>query len=367
VGDLRYWLGFNSVNGIGPARLRALLDFFGDIERAWRGSFDDLREAGLDRRSLTNLVEARQHLDLDQLLRRLEQSGAHVLTWDDDDYPASLRTVYDPPPVLFVKGAITTEDAWSVAIVGTRNPTAYGREVARQLAADLVRNRVTVVSGLARGVDAQAHRAALDGGGRTLAVLGCGVDVIYPYEHRRMAQEITEAGALISDYPLGTLPEAGNFPPRNRIISGLSLGVVVVEAGVTSGALITAQFATEQGREVFAVPGSILQRNSEGANRLIRDGARPVLSVEDILQELNLKQVAQQAEARTLFPADETEALLVSHLSSEPRHIDDVAHVTGLPMATVASTLTLMELKGLVRQVGGMSYVLSRDTRVRDG
>ncbi|MBK6433384.1 MAG: DNA-processing protein DprA [Anaerolineae bacterium] len=367
MSDLRFWLGFNSVSGIGPARLRALLDFFGDIERAWHGSLNDLREAGLDRRSLTNLVDARQRLDLDQLLSRLEQSGAHALTWDDDAYPASLRTVYDPPPLLFVKGTITVDDAWSVAVVGTRNPTAYGREVARQLATDLVRNRITVVSGLARGVDAQAHRAALDGGGRTLAVLGCGVDVIYPYEHRRLAQEICEAGALISDYPLGTLPEANNFPPRNRIISGLSLGVVVVEAGTVSGALITAQFATEQGREVFAVPGSILQRNSEGTNRLIRDGARPVLGVEDILQELNLKQVAQQAEARTLFPADETEALLVKHLSSEPRHINDVAHATGLPMATVASTLTLMELKGLVRQVGGMSYVLTRDTRLRDG
>lgn len=362
MADLRYWLGFNCVRGIGPARLRGLIDYFGDLQPAWHGTAEDLRDAGLDRRSIQNLLTARQQLDLDQLLQQLARSGAKALTWQDDTYPAQLRTVYDPPPVLFVRGTLTAGDHWAVALVGTRKPTAYGREVARQLAGELTRHGITIVSGLARGIDAEVHRAALDAGGRTLAVLGSGVDVIYPYEHRRLAMEIVQAGALLADYPLGTQPEANNFPPRNRIISGLSLGVVVIEAGQTSGALITAQFAVEQGREVFAVPGSILSRSSDGPNRLLREGARIVLSIDDILQELNLTQVAHQAEARALLPADETEALLIRQLSSEPRHIDEVGQATTLPIALVSSTLTILELKGWVRQVGAMHYVLAHNT-----
>ncbi len=361
MADLRYWLGFNCVRGIGPARLRALIDYFGDLQPAWHGTAEDLRDAGLDRRSIQNLLTARQQLDLDQLLNQLARSGTQALTWQDDAYPARLRTVYDPPPVLFVRGSLTPADEWAVAMVGTRKPTAYGREVARQLSGELARRGVTVVSGLARGIDAEVHRAALDAGGRTIAVLGSGVDVIYPYEHRRLAADIVLAGALVADYPLGTQPEAGNFPPRNRIISGLSLGVVVVEAGQTSGALITAQFAAEQGRDVLAVPGSILSRSSDGPNRLLREGARVVLSADDILQELNLSQVEHQAEARALLPADETEALLIRQLSSEPRHIDDVGQATALPIALVSSTLTILELKGWVRQVGAMHYVLAHD------
>lgn len=361
MADLGYWLGFNCVRGIGPARLRALIDYFGDLQPAWHAPVEDLRDAGLDRRSIQNLLTARQQLDLERLLRQLAHSGAQALTWQDEAYPARLRAVYDPPPVLFVRGTLTTTDEWSVAMVGTRKPTAYGREVARQLAGEVARRGITVVSGLARGIDAEVHRAALDAGGRTIAVLGSGVDVIYPYDHRRLAGDIVQAGALVADYPLGTQPEASNFPPRNRIISGLSLGVVVVEAGQTSGALITAQFAAEQGRDVLAVPGSILSRSSDGPNRLLREGARIVLSADDILQELNLTQVQHQAEARALLPADETEALLIQQLSAEPRHIDEMGRATALPIALVSSTLTILELKGWVRQVGGMHYVLAHD------
>ncbi|QLQ07919.1 MAG: DNA-protecting protein DprA [Anaerolineae bacterium] len=359
MADLRYWLGFNCVRGIGAAA--ALIDYFGDLQPAWHASVEDLRDAGLDRRSIQNLLTARQQLDLDQLTQQLAHSGAQALTWADETYPARLRTVYDPPPVLFIRGALTPADEWAVALVGTRKPTTYGREVARQLAGELARQGITVVSGLARGIDAEVHRAALDVGGRTIAVLGSGVDIIYPFEHRRLAADIVQAGALVSDYPLGTQPEAGNFPPRNRIISGLSLGVVVVEAGQTSGALITAQFAVEQGRDVLAVPGSILSRSSDGPNRLLREGARIVLSADDILQELNLTQVEHQAEARALLPADETEALLIRRLSAEPRHIDEVGQAVALPIALVSSTLTILELKGWVRQVGNMHYVLAHN------
>ncbi|MFQ6102038.1 MAG: DNA-processing protein DprA [Anaerolineae bacterium] len=364
MNDLRYWIGFNLVRGIGPVRLRALIDYFGDIERAWHAPSGELRRAGLDRRSLENLLAARAALDLDQELERIGATGAQVFTWESPDYPRLLREIPDPPPVLYVKGTITEEDAWAVAVVGTRRASAYGREVTRQLVKALARSGITIVSGLARGIDAEAHRAALEAGGRTIAALGCGIDRVYPPEHRKLAQEIVAHGALVGDYPLGTPPEGSNFPPRNRIISGLSLGVLITEAGIRSGALITADYAAEQGRDVFAVPGSILMRGSAGTNALIRDGAKVVLGPEDILEELNLTMVAEQVEARQVLPADETEAALLAHLSAEPTHVDELQQQVGLPIAQVTSTLALMELKGIVRQAGGMKYVVAREPGV---
>jgi DNA processing protein len=364
MSDLRYWVGFNIVRGIGPTRLRALLDYFGDVERAWRASPGELAGAGLDRRSLENLLAARAKLDLEQELARITDFGVRVLTWDSPDYPRLLREIPAPPYLLYVKGTITEEDAWAVAVVGTRRVSSYGREVTRRLVAPLARSGITVVSGMARGIDAEAHWTALKSGGRTIAVLGCGIDQVYPPEHRQLAQEIIAHGALVSDYPLGTEPEGKNFPPRNRIISGLSLGTLVTEAGMRSGALITADFAAEQGRDVFAVPGSILARGCVGTNRLIRDGAGVVLSAEDILEELNLTMVAEQAEAREVLPADETEAALLGYLSGEPTHVDELQQRMGLPIAQVTSTLALMELKGIVRQVGGMKYVVAREPGV---
>ncbi len=358
---LGYWIGFNKVRGIGPARLRALLDAFGSVESAWHADEAALREIGLDRRSLTNLLDARSALDLAAELAKVEQMGADVLTWDDPRYPARLMAINDPPPVLYVRGEICPQDDWAVAIVGTRHASAYGREAAHVLAGDLARAGVTIVSGLARGIDGQAHRAALDAGGRTLAVLGSGVDVIYPWDHAKLAQDLIAHGALISEYPLGTQPEANNFPPRNRIISGLSRGVIVVEAGEQSGALITTDFAADQGRDVFAVPGSIFQRGCLGTNKLIRDGATPVLSAADVLEALNLTSVSQQVEAQMLFPTDATEAALLEQLADDTVHVDEVSRATGLPIASVTSTLALMELKGLVRHCGGMSYMRARE------
>jgi DNA processing protein len=233
--------------------------------------------------------------------------------------------------------------------------------VTRRLTTALSRSGITIVSGLARGIDGVAHRAALEAGGRTVAIFGCGLDRIYPPEHRELAQRILEQGALISDYPLGTPPEGGNFPPRNRIISGLSLGTLVTEAGRRSGALITADYAAEQGREVFAVPGSILAAGSAGTNRLIQDGAKMVLEPADILEELNLTMVAEQAQAREILPATETEAALLAHLGAEPTHVNELRRAVGLPIAEVTSTLAMMELKGMIHQVGGMKYVTTRE------
>ena len=311
MNDLRYWVGFNRVTGIGPAKLRALLDHFGDLETAWRASSSDLREAGLDRRALEYLLAARSAMDLDAEVAKVPRLGAKIVTWDDADYPPQLKSIAAPPPLLYVKGAFAPADQWAIAVVGTRRATAYGREVTRSLVSDLARSGVTIVSGLARGIDAAAHQAALEVGGRTLAVLGHGIDFVYPPEHRQLAEQIIEHGALVTDYPVGTPPEGGNFPPRNRIISGLSLGVLVVEGAAPSGARITAEFAMEQGRDVFAVPGNILQRGSELPNTLIQEGAIPVLKVDDILEPLNLTMVAQHAEAREVIPADETEAKLL--------------------------------------------------------
>ena len=360
----KYWVGFNIVPNIGPAKVRALLDHFGDLEVAWHADHASLVQAGLDRRAINSLIETRARLDLDAEMAKLERHRVRVLTWEDDEYPSLLRQIYGPPPVLYVRGELHPDDEWAVAVVGTRKATVYGKEVARRLCSELARNRVTVVSGLARGIDGVAHRAALDAGGRTIAVMGCGLDRIYPPEHRKLAQDIIGNGALVSDYPLGVPPDAGNFPPRNRIISGLSLGVVVVEAGERSGALITVNFALEQGREVFAVPGNILNRSSMGCNRLIHDGAKMVLGVEDILEELNLTMIAHQAQARAALPADETEARLLELISDEPLHVDELCRRSQLPIQRVSSALTMMELKGMVRQVGGMQYVLAREERV---
>jgi DNA processing protein len=279
------------------------------------------------------------------------------------EYPDRLRNIYHPPPVLYQQGMLATADEWSVAVVGTRRATVYGKEAARYIAGELARAGVTVVSGLARGIDTVAHQAALDAGGRTIAVLGSGVDVVYPAENRRLMQRIVEQGALLSEYTLGAPPEASNFPPRNRIISGLSLGVVIVEAGERSGALITADYAAEHGREVFAAPGNMFNKSSKGCNRLIQQGAKLVLDIKDVLEELNLNMVAQQLELQAVVPENETESLLLSFLSSEPLHVDEIIRQAALPVSEVSSALALMELKGLVRQVGGMNYVLARESR----
>jgi DNA processing protein len=361
MSDVRYWLGFNLVPRVGPVRLQALQQYFGDLELAWRADAATLRAAGLPQDALERLLYARQRLNLDAELAKVEALGLRLLTWESDDYPPLLKHIAQPPPLLYVRGQLTAADEWAVAVVGTRQPSAYGKEVTRRLAGDLARNGITVVSGLALGIDGLAHRAALEAGGRTLAVLGCGLDIIYPPSHSKLAEAIVEQGALISDYPLGTKPEAVNFPPRNRIISGLSLGTLVVEAGSKSGALITAQFALEQGRETFAVPGNIYNRASEGTNALIQRGeAKLVTKVQDILEELNLTMVAQQSEVREAMPETPEEKILLALVGPEPLHLDELVRQAGLPTATVSSTLCMMELKGLVRRVDHTCYVAIR-------
>ena len=276
--------------------------------------------------------------------------------------PSRLREIDDAPPVLYVRGTLSPDDDYGVAVVGTRRATAYGRQATAELSRGLAAAGVTIVSGLARGVDTIAHRTALDTGGRTIAVLANGLDTIYPPENRRLAEEITEHGAIVSDYPLGTKPRADFFPRRNRILSGLSLGTLVIEGDVKSGAMITAKFATEQNRDVFAVPGSIFSPQSRGPLSLIRDGAMPISSAQEILEALNLARLGAQLDfGRAAPPASDEERTLMGVLTREPQHIDEVARQTGLAAAMVSGTLALLELKGLVRDVGGLNFVRVRE------
>ncbi len=356
-----YWVGFNMVKGIGAVRLQSLLDYFGNPEVAWQAPIDALLHTGLSTKIVENLIHLRGSLDLEKVMERLHRLGITILIREDEAYPRRLKEIEQPPPVIYVRGEVLSEDDFSVAVVGTRRVTVYGRQVAEEIGAFLAQNGITVVSGLARGVDAIAHDAAIQAGGRTFAVLGCGVDRIYPPEHQHLAERIIERGALISDYSPGTPPDAVNFPPRNRIISGLSLATVVVEAGETSGALITATFAAEQGRDVLAVPGNIHAAQSKGANRLIQQGARPMLRVEDILDALKLDHVQSHQQARIILPADALEASILGLMSAEPLHIDEIQAQSGLSIDKVSATLTMLELKGMIRQVGGMNYVSIRE------
>lgn len=329
---------------------------------AWQANLADLNKAGLDRRATENLDQMRSILNLDRELEKVHSQGIELVTWRQDKYPRLLKEIANPPPLLYVRGEFVPSDEWAIAVVGTRRSTAYGRQITQELVVGLVQSSITIISGLARGIDAIAHRAALEAGGRTIAVLGSGLDIIYPAENRALAERIERnSGAVISEYPLGTPPDAGNFPARNRIVSGLSLGVLVVEAGKRSGALITANLALEQDREVFAVPGNVTSPASKGTNRLIQQGAKLVSSVEDILEELNLTMVPQQSAAKLIVPDSAEEALLLSYLSHQPLHIDEIIRQADIPTGMVGSTLALMELKGMVRQVGGMNYVLARE------
>jgi len=356
-----YWVGFNMVKGIGAVRFKALLDAFGTAEAAWNASPEAMAETGLSRKIIESFQRVHKGVSLEVVWEKIQTLGVNVLTWDDEGYPRHLKEIDQPPPVLYIRGSYVPEDEWAVAIVGTRRVTSYGRQVAQEVATALAQSGVTIVSGLARGVDSIAHQAAVNTGGRTLAVLGNGIDLIYPPENRSLATKIMEQGALVSDYAIGTPPDGINFPPRNRIISGLSLAVIIIEAGETSGALITASFAAEQGRDVFAVPGNINAPQSQGTNRLIRDGAQPLLNPQDVLEALNLTMVTEHRLVRVALPSDPVESRLYKLLSQEPMHVDEIRAQADMPIETVSATLAMMELKGMVRQVGGMNYVAVRE------
>ena len=360
--DLPYWVALHRVHRLGSVRFGLLERAFPSMADAWRAPRGELIAAGLDARTATAVVSAHDEVEPQAELDRIARAGIRALPRFDAAYPQRLREIHDAPPVLYARGEWLDEDEWSVAVVGTRRPIAYGKQAAAELSRGLAANRITVVSELARGIDAVAHRTALEAGGRTVAVLASGLDTVYPPEHRRLAEEIAACGALISDYPLGTKPRAEFFPRRNRIMSGITLGTLVVEGDYTSGAMITARCAMEQNREVFAVPGSIFSPQSRGPLSLLRDGATPATGIDDVLEALNLTMIGAQMDFGHAAPPERPEErALMESLSREPRHVDELVRRSGLAAGTVSATLALLELKGLVREFGGMQYARVRE------
>lgn len=356
-------MALSLVPGVGPGRLRALLARFGSGTAVLGASPDALAEvAGIGPKT----AHAIRHFEDEEdevraQLHRAEQAAASLLTLHDDRFPALLKEIYDPPAFLWERGQVTPEDGRALAIVGTRRCSDYGRRVAEELASELVQRGFTIVSGLAYGVDAAAHRGALEAGGRTLAVLGSGVDRIYPQKHTRLARQVVESGALLSEYPMGADPEAANFPRRNRIISGLSLGTVVVESYDEGGALITARLAVEQNREVFAIPSTIYNSAGVGANRLIQRGhAKLVQGPDDIVEELNVAPLegeeAKEAESPAPASLSDPEQVLLDALDHEPAHIDEICARVEMDSSTALVYLLELEFKGYVRQLAGKQF-----------
>jgi len=370
--DIEDRIRLNMIRGIGPILQRRLLDHFGAVREVFRASPAHLAAVrGIGSRTAEAITRSRGEIDLSHELELIREFGVMVVPLESERYPRNLKEIDNPPLILYVQGTLEPDDALAVAMVGTRRASIYGLNAATRLAANLAQMGVAVVSGLALGIDAAAHRGALKGLGRTIAVLGSGLATIYPSENAALAEHICESGALVSEFPMLFPVEASNFPRRNRLISGLSLGVVVVEAGRRSGALITARWAGEQGREVMAVPGRIDAPTGQGSNRLLRDGATLVTSAQDIvaaLGPLHRPLVTDQGEVRQPreLALNEIERQVLDRLDvSDPRTTDEIVAATDLPVSTVASVLLVLQTKGLVRQIAGARFVRAEDLFAR--
>jgi len=364
--EIREWIALSTAEGVGPKRFISLVNRLGRPEEVLSASLETLAEIpDVGKEVAKNVKQKVKWQIADEQLKLLEKHSAKAageikfVTYKDSSYPANLKNIYDPPPFLFLKGELKKDDQKALAIVGTRRASSYGKNVAEKLASELTRRGVTIVSGLARGIDSIGHLSALKERGRTVAVLGSGLDVIYPQEHTPLARKIQENGAIISEFLLGTKPLAENFPKRNRLISGLSLGVIVIEAPKKSGALLTAECALDQGREVFAVPGNIGSKRSEGTNELIKKGASLVTSVDDILSELKgvLTFPSEREMSKLQTDLSREEKKIFSLLSLEPNHIDKIAKQSDFKIPQVLSVLLSLELKGLAKQLSGKMFV----------
>lgn len=359
--DLKYWLALNMVVGVGRTLFHRLVKVFGSPENVFSSKVSDLGQVhGIGDKAVVAISNFDVDKAADREIRLAEKEDIRILTLESEEYPELLNSIYDPPPVLYVKGKPLNSIFFPLAVVGTRNPSEYGKIITQRLCFKLASAGFSLVSGLARGIDTQAHKAALEAGADTLAVFGCGLGHTYPPENRKLRSEIIQKGAIISEFPVLMRPERNNFPARNRVLSGLSLGTVVVEAAEKSGALITADFALEQGREVFAVPGNITSAKSKGTNDLIKAGAKLVDSPDSVIEEL--LPALQGVVNKTGIKLDnEEERRVFSLLSLEGRHIDNLIENSNLSPAQVSATLLQLELRGLVRQLSGKIYISNCD------
>jgi len=362
--DPEPWIALNSISGVGRVLYKRLILRFGSPEEVFRApEVEIFRVEGAKLASVKAIKEfdgwnkARKEAD------KALENGADIVTFSDPRYPANLRETHDPPPYLYVKGRLVEGDKVSVAVVGSRKATQYGLQLTKKISGDIAAKGITIVSGGARGIDTEAHKGAIAAGGRTIAVLGCGIDVAYPAENASLFKAVAASGAVVTEYPMGTPPDAANFPQRNRIISGISMGVVVMEAANDSGSLITASCSLDQGREVYAVPGNVASPTSRGTNSLIKKGAKLVEGPEDILVDLfpymkgYLRELDLYRKPEREFDFGPDEKALLELISLEPAHIDALAEKTGVPVSKALSMLLGMELKGAIRQVAGMNFI----------
>lgn len=358
--ERRYWLYFSAFPGIGPLRFKLLRNYFDSAKTAWFASESELREIGMGEKLVERLSRFKKTFHMDNYLRRIREANVEIVTLEDPDYPAILKEIPDAPFVLYLRGKreLLPEIKNAVAVVGTRKITGYGRMVTEQLVRDLAIRQIPIISGMAYGVDTVAHTVAMSVGVKTVAVLGCGVDMIHPKSNTDLYWDIVKGkGLVLSEFPVGQYAEKGLFPARNRIISGLSLGVVVTEGARDSGALITARFALDQGREVFAVPGPVTSEMSEGPIGLLKQGAKLVTSAQDILEELKLPAYIrnQNAKAKNTIQnlkLSEEEMKIIDILGKENLHMDQLVRISGIPLQELGSLMTMLEMKGVVKNLG---------------
>ncbi|MEW6095460.1 MAG: DNA-processing protein DprA [bacterium] len=366
--DVKSWVKLNMISGIGPLRFVTLLKHFGSPQKVLSADTSSLSQVkGIGKQIAQRIIEEKDKVKVDIELEKIGKEGVKILTLDSEEYPINLKYIYDPPPVLYVKGRIEPKDRLAIAMVGSRAATTYGKTIASKLAAELVSAEFTIISGLARGIDVASHLGAINAKGRTIAVLGCGIDIIYPQENKKLFYEIIEHGAIVTEFPFGTPPERFNFPQRNRIISGLALGTVIVEAPMRSGALITANCALEQNREVFAVPGHVESRLSKGTHHLIKQGAKLTETAQDIIEELELfseaikkpmiKSMAQVKKNNEIVLSKDEDKIYQLVSPSEPQHIDTICYSSQMTASQVAAILIQLEIKGMVKQLIGKRFL----------
>jgi DNA processing protein len=360
----QYWILIHQFLKFGPASFKKLADYFSSMEKAYKSGKEDLVKAGIKESTASEFIDFRKHLDEEKILRLLEKEEIKTVKITDKNYPELLSQIYDPPPLLYWKGEdiarLNKEPA--LAVVGSRKYSAYGKQVADSLIPDMAKNGITIVSGMALGIDSLAHYNTLEAEGKTVAVLGAGLDQpnIYPPQNRGLMKKIIEKGGTVtSEFPPGTRPTKYTFPQRNRIVSGLSLGVLVIEAAEKSGALITAEFASDEGREVLAVPGNIYSPVSKGANKLIKNGAHMVTEANDVLEMFNISPGSNLKTDKKIGPLSESEKEIVNLLSFEPAPLNDIIKNSRLDTQTVNSTLSILELKGIIKDTGNKKYILN--------